>query len=266
MLSVSQSPTYRSPRPNLAQILVLIPVLNEESTIEATIRNLQKLGLTQIRIVDNGSTDRSAPIARAAGAQVVCEPISGYGRACWRGLQNLDPQIEWILFCDGDGSDELDELDRFFAATETADLILGDRRATQTGRAAMTPVQNFGNALATTLIGLGWGHWYRDLGPLRLIRRTALERIQMQDRGFGWTVEMQTRALECGLQVREIPVGYRRRQGGRSKISGTLRGSIQAGTIILSTLGKLYLRRLFSPLKIAHENVSTAHKTANKRV
>ena len=244
MLSVPQSPIYRSLIPNPEQILVLIPVLNEESTIAATIRNLQQFGLTQIRVIDNGSTDRSAQIARTAGAQVVSEPIPGYGRACWRGLQNLDPDVEWILFCDGDGSDELDGLDEFFAATETADLILGDRRATAAGRGAMTPVQNFGNALATTLIGLGWGHWYRDLGPLRLIRRRALDRIQMQDRGFGWTVEMQTRAIECGLRVREIPVGYRRRQGGRSKISGTLRGSVQAGTIILSTLGTLYLRRL----------------------
>ena len=111
MLSVPQPRIHRSSRLNLTQILVIIPVLNEESTIATAIRHLQNFGLTQIRVVDNGSTDRSAAIARAAGAQVVSEPIPGYGRACWRGLQNLDRNVKWILFCDGDGSDELDRLD-----------------------------------------------------------------------------------------------------------------------------------------------------------
>jgi hypothetical protein len=230
---------------NPSNSLVIIPVLNESATIGAVIRSLQDQGINQIRVVDNGSRDQSAEIATMIGATVFHEPIAGYGRACWRGLQNLPDAVEWILFCDGDGSDDLGKLDQFWALSHDFDLILGNRRATAAGRAAMTPVQRFGNGLATTLIHLGWGYSYRDLGPLRLIRRSALAQLQMQDRGFGWTVEMQVHAVECGLRICEIPVDYYPRQGGRSKISGTIRGSIQAGLVILSTLGRLYSRRWF---------------------
>ena len=229
---------------NLDNILVIIPVLNEEATITRVVKSLQFYGLKNIRVVDNGSTDQSVTKAIAAGAEVVIESIPGYGSACWRGLQQLSPDIDWILFCDADGSDDLTQLPQFFAQREKFDMIMGNRRATNTGRAAMTPVQNFGNWLATFLIGWGWGHWYHDLGPLRLIRRSGLEKIQMEDRGFGWTVEMQTRAVELRLHTCELPVNYRCRQGGKSKISGTISGSIKAGMVILSTIGKLYLRRL----------------------
>ncbi|RMF67795.1 MAG: glycosyltransferase family 2 protein [Cyanobacteria bacterium J069] len=229
---------------NLDSVLVIIPILNEESTIAAVIQMLQSHGLRHIRVVDNGSRDRSAERSKDAGATVLCEPIAGYGRACWRGLQQMPEAVQWILFCDGDGSDDISSLPQFLALRDRFDLILGNRMATATGCAAMTPVQRFGNRLATTLIWLGWGHRYQDLGPLRLIRRSALEQIDMQDRGFGWTVEMQVRAIECELRICELPVGYRQRQGGQSKISGTVRGSVKAGYIILSTLGQLYWRRL----------------------
>jgi hypothetical protein len=232
---------------NLNNILVIIPVLNEEATIAGVIQDLQSYGLCHLRVVDNGSTDQSVAIATQAGAEIIREPIPGYGQACWQGMQNIPSPIEWIFFCDGDGSDDLSELPQFLAQREQFDLILGDRRATPAGQAAMTPTQGFGNQLATHLIALGWKHRYHDLGPLRLIRRSALDKIQMQDRGFGWTVEMQVRAIECGLRICELPVGYRRRLGGRSKISGTLSGSVQAGIVILSTLGKLYSRRWQAP-------------------
>lgn len=133
--------------------------------------------------------------------------------------------------------------------SQYCDLIIGDRTATAAGRAALTPVQRFGNVLATTLIWIGWGYRYRDLGPLRLIRRSALDQIQMQDRGFGWTVEMQVRAIECRFRICELPVHYHCRQGGRSKISGTVRGSISAGIVILTTLGRLYGRRWLKRIK-----------------
>jgi Glycosyl transferase family 2 len=226
------------------RVFTIVPVLNEEATITAVIQSLHACGLTQICVVDNGSSDRTAILACEAGATVISEPEKGYGQACWRGLQHIPPNCDWVLFCDGDGSDDLSQLPDFLAATKTADFILGNRRATASGRAAMTPVQNFGNWLSTRLIFLGWGYEYQDLGPLRLIRQSALENIQMQDRSFGWTVEMQARAVECNLKICEIPVGYRRRQGGRSKISGTLTGSFQAGSIILGTLGQLYTQRL----------------------
>ena len=234
----------RSSDINLNNILTIIPVRNEEATIAKVVNSLQAYGLNQIRVVDNGSSDRSAITAQKAGAEVVFEPVPGYGRACWQGLQDLPTEIDWILFCDGDGSDDISCLPEFFSLRDRYDLIIGDRRATKAGKAAMTPVQNFGNGLAGFLIGLGWGYWYQDLGPLRLIRRSSLEIIAMEDRGFGWTVEMQVRAIEEKLRVCEIPVTYRPRQGGRSKISGTISGSFQAGSIILSTLGKFYLRRL----------------------
>ncbi len=225
-------------------VLAIIPVRNEEATIGNVVNALQRRGLRHIRIVNNGSTDDSENRAIAAGAEVVWEPRCGYGQACWTGMQTIPPSIEWILFCDGDGSDDLCCLPQMLALRSSADFILGDRRATVAGRQAMTAAQDFGNALATTLIRWGWSHRYRDLGPLRLIRRTALEDIHMGDRGFGWTVEMQVRAVELGLSICEIPVAYYPRRGGRSKISGTIKGSIQAGIIILSTLGKLYWKKL----------------------
>lgn len=231
-------------------ICVVIPVQNEEASIVGVISDLQGVGLSTIRVVDNGSVDRSARRALDAGAEVLWEPTPGYGQACWTGLQNLPEHVEWILFCDGDGSDDLMDIPLFLQAAlddySKPDFVLGDRRATPSGQSAMTPVQNFGNALASTLIYWGWGMKYHDLGPLRLIRRSALEQIQMQDRGFGWTVEMQIRAVELGLMIQEFPVGYRPRQGGRSKISGTIMGSFKAGTIILQTVGKLYLKRLLT--------------------
>ena len=228
----------------LRQTLAIVPVLNESATIARVVRSLQAEGLQQIRVVDNGSTDGSAARAAAAGAEVLTEPVAGYGQACWRGLQDIDRHIEWILFCDGDGSDDLHRLGDLFAACGQADFILGDRTATAAGRRNLTVVQRFGNWLATSLIFLGWGYRYRDLGPLRLIRRTALERLQLSDRAFGWTLEMQVRAVEEGLEICEIPVNYRHRQGGESKISGSLKGSFRAGIAILGGVARLYWRRL----------------------
>ena len=231
--------------PALNTILVIIPALNEEATIGAVIQDLQTVGLSQIRVVDNGSSDRTSDIASKAGVDVIHEPIKGYGQACWQGLQEIAPEIEWILFCDADGSDDLSQLPKLLAQCSEYDFILGNRRGTISGQKHLTTVQNFGNWLASTLIYWGWGYRYHDLGPLRLIRRQALEQIQMQDRGFGWTVEMQARAVDCELRICELPVNYRPRQGGQSKISGTLSGSSKAGTIILTTLATLYGRTLW---------------------
>lgn len=228
----------------LDSIQVIIPALDETETIGGVVAALQQQGLSRIRVVDNGSDDDTAKIAKEAGAEVWREPVRGYGRACWEGYQRLDAAVEWVLFCDADGSDDLADVARLIAeANAGADMVLGNRRASAAARGAMTPVQQFGNGLATTLMRWGWGHAYGDLGPLRLIRRSLLERIAMQDRGFGWTIEMQVRAVEEGARIVELPVGYRRRGGGRSKISGTLRGSVAAGTIILTTLGNLWLKR-----------------------
>jgi len=220
--------------------LVVIPALNEEVTIADVIRNLQRQGFSRIRVIDNGSSDGTAQRARAAGAEVLSEPQCGYGQACRRGLENIPRGVAWILFCDADGSDELDDVNLMIAAAEDADLVLGNRFATKSGRKAMTSVQRFGNQLVSRLIERGWGFRFADFGPLRLIRRCALEIIDMRDRGFGWNVVMQIRALEAGLKISEVPVRYRRRQGGRSKISGNIVGAICAGFGILQAVARLY--------------------------
>lgn len=231
-----------------ANTWVIIPARDEEKTIASVIQTLHQQGLSHILVVDNGSRDRTAEEAAIAGATVISEPQPGYGQACWTGMQNLPPAAQWVLFCDADGSDDLAQIPQFLTASQTANCIISNRRATTAGRRHLTPVQNFGNGLATTLIHWGWGHVYHDLGPLRLIQREALDDLQMRDRGFGWTVEMQVRAVETGLKIAEIPVGYYPRQGGRSKISGTIRGSVQAGTIILTTLAWLFIQRFTQPL------------------
>jgi glycosyltransferase involved in cell wall biosynthesis len=225
-------------------ILAIIPVRNEEATIGRVIHYLQKSGIKRIRVIDNGSSDGSGARAREAGAEVLWEPVPGYGRACWRGLQQLPPEIEWILFCDGDGSDALNHIPEFLARRQDCDFILGDRTATVLGKQVLTPAQYWGNRLATWLIKLGWGYRYEDLGPLRLIRRSSLEKMQMQDRGFGWTLEMQVKAVQNHLRICEIPVNYHPRQGGKSKISGNISGSIKAGIVILIALVKLYWQSL----------------------
>ncbi|MEO1404481.1 MAG: glycosyltransferase family 2 protein, partial [Cyanobacteria bacterium J06635_1] len=226
-------------------VLVIIPARDEAETLAGVIQALQRQGLKRIRVVDNGSRDLTPDIAAQSGAEVISEPVPGYGQACWRGLQDLPRNVNWILFCDADGSDDLGQLSTFLARRADCDFILANRRGSATGRQALSPVQNFGNALASRLIEWGWGYAYHDLGPLRLIRRAALEQIEMRDRGFGWTVEMQARAVECGLRICELPAQYFPRQGGRSKISGTLSGSFRAGTVILGTLGGLYWRQVW---------------------
>ena len=236
----SSSPLSQSPL-DLAKVLVVIPAYNEERTVADVVRRLRGQGLENIRVVDNASSDGTAEAAVRAGAEVINEPRRGYGSACRTGYKSLPSSIEWILFCDADGSDDLENLSALFKCAPDADFILGNRRSGTEGRRAMTPAQNHGNGLAVFLIRLGWGFRYADLGPLRLIRRESLEAINMRDRDYGWTVEMQIRAVERGLRIREIPVGYFPRRGGRSKISGTLSGTLKAGTKILWTVFRLYL-------------------------
>ena len=233
----------QEPLPRRNDIQVVIPVRDEELTIGAVIRQLRLQGLTRIRVVDNGSRDRSAAVARDLGVDVLPEPRPGYGQACWSGCRNLPPEVRWLLFCDGDGGDPIEELSRFLGPLEHHDLLLGDRTATAGGRAALTPLQRWGNRLATTLIALGWGFRFRDLGPMRIVRRSAFEAMAMRDRGYGWTLEMQVRAVELGLRILEVPVSHRPRLAGRSKISGRLGASLQAGRVILTTLARLMLRR-----------------------
>jgi glycosyltransferase involved in cell wall biosynthesis len=198
--------------------------------------------VAQVIVVDNGSRDGTADVARRHGAQVVTELRRGYGRACLAGIAALRPEVDTVLFMDADASDRPEEMARLLGpiAAGEADLVIGSRtRAAEPG--ALTPQQRFGNWLACALIGLVWGVRYTDLGPFRAIRREALARLAMRDETWGWTVEMQVRAARLGLRTQEVPVGYRRRIG-TSKISGTLSGTVRAGTKILWVIGVEALR------------------------
>ncbi len=225
------------PTMTAAQILVVIPTLNEAKSIGPTIERLRRQGCVDVRVIDNGSSDSSADAASAADAEVIAEPVKGYGMACWRGLQDLPHHSQWILFCDADGCDDIEALPRFIeAANSGADFVLANRLATKAGRKNLTLPQRFGNQLATKLIRLIWAARFHDLGPMRLVHRALLDEIAMQDRGFGWTVEMQIRVAQLGAPYAEIPVAYHARQHGKSKISGTIRGVAMAGSVILSTI------------------------------
>lgn len=225
-----------------AQTMVIIPAYNEEECVAGVVTRLKERGFSRIRVVDNSSTDDTGKRAAEAGAEVIRHESRGYGLACWLGGRDLPGEVEWLLYCNADASDDLDALERFAALAGNHDLILGCRIRPE-DRAVMTSPQRFGNWLAPFLIRLGWGHRFHDLGPQRAIRVSSYERLQMQDRGFGWTVEMQVRAVEEGLRIVEFPVRSFPRPAGKSKISGTLRGTMGAGIIILRTIGRLAWKR-----------------------
>lgn len=191
-------------------------------------------------VADNGSTDRTAAVARAHGAVVVTEPRRGYGAACLRALAALRAEPpEAVLFLDADGSDDPAQAAALLEpiAAGRADLVIGSRVLGGAEAGALTPAQRFGNRLATRLLRLLYGVRYTDLGPFRAIRWGALESLAMRDRDFGWTVEMQVKAARRGLRHEEVPVRYRKRIG-RSKISGTVSGTLRAGWKILGTIAR----------------------------
>ncbi len=228
----------------LDAVAVVIPALDEADSLPGVLDRLASQGLHHIRVVDNGSKDGTAAVARQHGATVVDEPRRGYGQACWTGCQDLPSGIDWILFCNADGSDDLEAIPQMLAdAQDGAEMVLGNRCADKVGTDNLTLPQRWGNRLATRLIRLLWGKRYTDLGPLRLISLGAYRRLAMEDRGFGWTVEMQIRAIEEGLVVRERRVENFARTAGRSKISGTVRGTLMAAWVILSTIARLRLNR-----------------------
>lgn len=225
-----------------ARTLIVIPAHNEGACVGDTVRRLRGCGFPRIRVVDNGSRDDTAQAAVQAGAEVIRDARVGYGLACWLGGLDLPADVDWILYCNADGSDDLEALNRFAELAPDYDLILGARTDPR-DLAMMSLPQRLGNWLAPALIGIFWGQRFADLGPQRAVRVPALTRLAMRDRGFGWTVEMQVRAVEEGLRIVEIPVRSHPRVAGISKISGNLRGTIAAGFIILKTLGVLAVRK-----------------------
>lgn len=230
----------RSPAPIDAplDVAVLIPALDEEASIGRVVEALGDTVARRILVVDNGSRDDTAAVARAAGAEVVHEPRRGYGSACLRGIAHYRAEPPDVLvFVDGDFSDYPEELDRLVApvASGESDLVIGSRVLGGAPRDALLPQARFGNWLSCRLIAALFGVDYTDLGPFRAVRWWTLEALDLRDKDFGWTVEMQVRAARLGIPAKEVPVSYRRRIG-RSKISGTLMGSLRAGQKILWTI------------------------------
>jgi glycosyltransferase involved in cell wall biosynthesis len=228
---------------------LIIPALDEEQTIGLLLAQIPAALFDQLIVVDNGSRDLTPATARAAGATVVTEPRRGYGQACMAGLSRLSPQITAVAFMDADLSDDVRDLKKLVVEFESRDLdlIIGSRVLSAPEPRSLTFLQRFGNWLSTRMIRIFFGVAFTDLGPMRIIRREALESLSLRDRNFGWNVEMQARAAQRRLKVAEAPVDYRRRQGGRSKISGTITGSLKAGIKILWTLFQCWRARPASP-------------------
>lgn len=224
-------------------VVVIVPALNEEQSVGLVIDAMPGF-IDHVIVVDNGSTDATANIALAHGAHVCSEPRRGYGQACLAGIEfaaTLQPDI--IVFADADFSDNPLDIERVATpvSRDEADLVIGSRLRGSRERGSLTPPQVFGNWLATRLIRVFWGERFTDLGPLRAIRWDALQQMKMADTTYGWTVEMQIKAARMHLRCVEVPVDYRRRIG-TSKISGTVKGTILAGTKILSTIARNVFR------------------------
>jgi glycosyltransferase involved in cell wall biosynthesis len=235
---------------------VIIPAFNEEDAIGDVLMHIPShtsshalsTHIQAVIVADNNSSDRTADVARSLGACVVTEREQGYGAACLRGIAEaaqILPLPDVVVFLDGDYSDHPEEMRHLLEpiASGTADMVIGSRAlgkmAGMMEQGALLPQAAFGNWLATCLMRWLWGARFTDLGPFRAITWNALQCLQMSDRNFGWTVEMQIKATLHGLRYAEVPVSYRKRIG-KSKITGTVKGTVKAGVKILWTIGKYW--------------------------
>lgn len=222
---------------------MIIPVFNEQKAIQNVLSDIPGHLEADVVVVDNGSTDRTVELARQMGARIVHEHRRGYGWACLAGIAALHkPDI--VVFLDGDYSDYPDEMTGLVKpiVEGRADLVIGSRILGNREAGALLPQARFGNWLATWLIRRLFGACFTDLGPFRAVTYPALLQLEMQDRTFGWTVEMQVKAARLKLRFLEVPVSYRRRIGV-SKITGTVGGTIRAGWKILYTIFKYRLKK-----------------------
>ena len=227
----------------------VIPAQNEEENIGTVVGGLLDLRtadgnpvIDDLVVCDNGSSDSTGSRALAAGARVAVEEIPGYGRACLTAIAALNP-VDAILFVDGDRAfDVKQSLDLLEAIAKGEDLVIGSRVTGRLESGAMSLPQIVGNRVASLLIRILWRRTVTDLGPFRAIRAEAFRRLQMRDTAYGWTVEMQVKAIEASLRVAEVPVNTIRRQFGSSKIGGTVRGVVGASWGILTTIFRLRIQ------------------------
>ncbi len=222
------------------RIFVIIPALNEEKSIPKVIHDIPKNIVSEIIVVNNASTDNTAFVAKSVGAIVLDEPQKGYGYACLKGMAYVETkQPDILVFMDADYSDFPEELPLLIEPIlkKKADLVIGSRALGSKESGSMTIPQIFGNWLATRLLYFFYGVKFTDLGPFRAIRWDALQQLNMQDKTYGWTVEMQLKAAKNNLKCVEVAVNYRKRIG-YSKVSGTIKGTFMAGYKILWTIFK----------------------------
>ena len=221
-------------------VRVIIPAFNEARSIGLVVGDIPNGLVDEVVVVNNASTDETVANATAAGATVITETRRGYGYACLAGIEYVDRQgTDIVVFLDGDYSDHPDEMESLVApiADGIADMVIGSRMLGHRESGAMLPQAVIGNRLACALMRRYWGATYTDLGPFRAIRMDSLRALNMQDRTFGWTIEMQIKAIQAELRIREVPVSYRRRVGV-SKITGTVSGTVKASWRILTTIFK----------------------------
>ena len=228
---------------------VIIPALNEAGCIGELVAAALAQPINEVIVVDNGSTDDTAGAARRAGAQVVREARRGYGYACAAGCAAADPGSGALVFLDGDFSFAPGEMPRLLAPLQAgiADLVLGSRARGSIERGSMPAPQRFGNWLVARLMQRMYGLPVTDLGPYRAVRRELLETLDMREMTFGWPTEMIVKAARRRARIVEAPVSYRSRRSGRSKVSGTVRGTLLAGYVILDTTFR-YMTWLEEPL------------------
>jgi glycosyltransferase involved in cell wall biosynthesis len=235
------APTMTDPDMDLFRVTVILPALNEAAALPTALASFPP-GV-ELLVVDNGSTDKTAAVALAHGARVVCEPRRGFGAACWAGVQAARGEV--LVFADADGSFDGADLPAVAGPVLAgeADLVVGSRMARR-APSAMSALAVLENRLLGRACRLLFGVHLSDLGPFRAIRRDRLLALGMTDRGSGWPLEMIGRAGAVGLRVVEVPVRYRPRAGGRSKVSGSVRGTVHAVTAMAAvTLGLLRERR-----------------------
>lgn len=233
-------------------VYVIIPAINEENSIGLVINDIPKELVTEIVVIDNGSTDNTIEVAKNASAKVLVESEKGYGAACLKGLEyvysrNLN-EDDIIVFLDGDYSDYPEEMNEIISPIieNDMDVVIGSRilgmKFGKTEKNSLLPQAVFGNWLSTKIIKIIWNYSFTDLGPFRAVKYSALKKMNMKDRNYGWTVELQIKAAKYKLKCVEVPVSYRVRIG-ESKVTGTLNGSVKAGLKILWTIFVLTFKR-----------------------